>query len=56
MSPLEGDAFLHSQMKDIPGFRMAFSKAKSPLGRASACRRRSAKGSAAFAAATRSLA
>ena len=26
MSPLEGDAFLHSQMKARPGFASAFSK------------------------------
>ena len=36
MRPLEGDAFLHSQMKETPGLPSARSKAKSPLGRASA--------------------
>jgi hypothetical protein len=28
---LEGDAFLHSQIKEIPGFCNAFSKEKSPF-------------------------
>ena len=56
MRPLEGDAFLHSQMKETPGLPSARSKAKSPLGRASARRRSSSGGRIAFAARTRSRA
>ena len=37
MSPFEGDAFLHSQIKETPGFLSAFSKAKEPLGRDKMC-------------------
>ena len=56
MSPLEGEAFLHSQIKERPGFFNAFSKAKSPLGREWALRRISSAEISLLACAVRSLA
>ena len=35
--PLDGEAFLHSQIKESPGFLIAFSNVKFPFGRDNAC-------------------
>ena len=56
MSPLEGDAFLHSQMKDRSGLDSARSKAKSPTGSASAWAFKVSNDTCALSRATRSLA
>ena len=54
--PLDGDAFLHSQMKERSGVRRAHSKEKSPFGRAKARARISSAGMIFFASAVRSMA